>query len=89
MFLLSVLFLFPEIETGINSECAERIGYGQVGLAIIVRMYYHRGTHEVFGIVIHDAGSGNQVEVDVLCPVFILEILVVYLRFLVSDAWKQ
>ena len=35
---LAVFFLPPEVKPGIDAKCTERIGYGKVGLAIVVSM---------------------------------------------------
>ena len=52
-------------------------------------MEHQGGSRKIFGIIIDNAGTGNQVEVDVLYPTFVAEVIVVNLRFLVADAGKE
>ena len=79
----------PEVEAGIDAECTERVGHRKARFAIVVGMKHQRSTDKVFAVVVHNACTGYQIEIDVLYPAFGLEIVVVYPRFLVSDARKQ
>ena len=87
--MIPVFFLFPEIETGIDAERAEGIGHRKAWLPGVVGMEHQGGAHKIFGVIIDNAGTGNQVEVDVLYPTFVLEVLIVYLRLLVADAGQE
>ena len=87
--MIPVFFLFPEIETGIDTERAEGIGHRKAWLAVVVGVEHQGGSHKIFGIIIDNAGTGNQVEVDVLYPAFGAKVIVVYLRLLVADAGQE
>ena len=52
-------------------------------------MEHQRCACKILGIVVHDADAGDEVEVDVLYPTFVLEVVVVDARFLEADAWKE
>ena len=86
---IPILLFFPEIETGIDTERAEGIGHRKAWLPVVVGVEHQGGAHKIFGIIIDNAGTGNQVEVDVLYPTFVLEVLIVYLRLLVADAGQE
>ena len=77
--MIPVFFLFPEIETCIDTEGAKGIGYRQTGLAIVVGVEHDGSTNEILGIVVHNAGTSYQVEIDVFDPTFVVEVIVVYL----------
>jgi hypothetical protein len=80
-----VFFLLPEIESGIDAESTEGIGHRKTRFAVIIGMENYRGSHEVLGIIIHDSCTSYQIEINILDPTFVSEIIIVYLRFLVSD----
>ena len=84
-----VLLLAPEVEAGVDAQGAEGVGDRKVRLAVVVSVEHERGSREIFGSVIDDAGAGDEVEVDVLYPTFVLEVVVVDARFLEADAWKE
>ena len=84
--LFPVFLLFPKIEARIDAERAERVGDRQARLAIVVSVQYHRSTDEILTVVIYYNGTCDKVEVDVLYPAFVLEVLVVYPRFFVANA---
>jgi hypothetical protein len=83
------LLPLPEIESGINAERTEGIGNRKVRFPIIVGMEHYGSSHKVFGIIIHNSCTGNQIKIDILNPTFISEVIVVYLRFLIPDTRKK
>jgi hypothetical protein len=83
------LLPLPEIESGVNTESAERIGYRKARLTIIVSVEYQRGSNKIFGIIINNSCTGNQVEIDILYPMFVFEFMIVYFRFLIADTRKK
>ena len=52
-------------------------------------MEHEGGTHEILGIVVDNTGTGNEVEVDVLYPALVLEVVVIDARLLVADTGQQ
>ena len=76
---MSLWLSFPEVESGINTKGAEGIGYGKVRLSIVVGVHHEGSTCKILAVVIDYTGTGYQVKVDVLYPMFVLEVIVVYL----------
>lgn len=79
----------PEVESGIDAKGTERVGYRKIRFPVVVGVHHKRRTGKILAVVIDYGSTGNQVEVDVLDPMLVLEIVVVNLRFLVSDTRKQ
>ena len=86
---MSIWLFSPKVESGINTKGAEGIGYGKVRLPIVVGVHHEGSACKIFTVVIDYTGAGYQVEIDVLDPMLVLEIIVVYLRLFESDARKQ
>ena len=77
-------FFWPEVKTSIDTQCAEGVRYRKVGFAIVVSVENQGGAYKILSIVIYDGSSCDEIEVNILYPTFIFEIIVVNAGFLVA-----
>jgi hypothetical protein len=67
----SILFLLPEIHTGIDAQCTKGIGNTKIRPAVVITIENQHGTRKVFSIIIYDRGTRDEIKIEVLCPVSI------------------
>lgn len=90
---VAVFFLFPEIESHVDTQASKRVGHGESGFPVIIGVEYEGGSYIIFAVVPGDSGTGNQIEIDVSDPLgpvgSTLGRLVVDAGLFVGDGWKQ
>ena len=87
--LISVFFLLPEVESGIDAQRTKGVADAEVLLVIIISVEDQHGTCEILSGIVDNGCPRDEIQIEILCPAFILAVKTFDVGVLVADARKE